>query len=97
MSTLLRLLAVSAISLSACSTPIDAPMSTTFGEAVATLDKQIIPPPVPNDAPPESSATRGVLAVHRYERGEPRRPDTYSTSAVSSMAVTSGAGPAGVP
>jgi len=77
------------LAAAACTTPIDAPQSPTLGEAVATLDKQIIAPAKVTDAPPESSAARAAEAIKRYERDEPRRPDVYATSHVSSTSVSS--------
>lgn len=62
--------------------PLDAPVSSSFGKAYATLDSQIVPAPV-NPAPPESSASRGVAAIARYEAGQVAQPATPATSAVS--------------
>ncbi|WP_309089130.1 hypothetical protein [Phenylobacterium sp.] len=76
------LAAIIALPLAACSTPIDAPLSPTFGQAVASMQSQIIPAEV-SDLPPESSGRRGVEAIRRFERGEVRKVETQSTSTLT--------------
>ena len=69
------------LALGACTTPLDAPLSPTLGQAVASMDAQIIPP-TGIDLPPESSGARGVAAVGRYERGRVKQPPASGTSAI---------------
>jgi len=68
----------------ACETPTDAPMSPIFGQAVASMDRQIIPVAV-SDLPPEDSGARAALGIARADRGEPKQPNVQGTS---SMRVT---------
>lgn len=65
---------------SACTTePVDAPLSDTFGQAFASMDRQIIPAPV-SDQPPEDSGARAVIGIARADRGEPKEPPAIGTS-----------------
>ncbi|RAK52535.1 hypothetical protein [Phenylobacterium deserti] len=85
------------LALGACTTPLDAPLSPTLGQAVASMDAQIIPP-TETDLPPESSGARGVAAVDRYQRGRVKQPPVTGTSEVGmrqasgDMTSTSGSG-----
>ncbi|HEV2530975.1 hypothetical protein [Phenylobacterium sp.] len=72
-------LALGASLLAGCAERLDAPLSPTFGQAVASMDAQIVPA-TPGDAPPEGSAARGVAAIRRYEKGQPRPLEPASTS-----------------
>lgn len=74
----LLLIAVCA-GMAGCSTPLDAPMSDTFGLAVASMNNQIIPAEV-SDLPPEDSGARAVLAIQRADRGEPKQPPAQGTT-----------------
>jgi hypothetical protein len=66
----------------ACTTgPTDAPLSDTFGQAFAAMDRQIIPAAV-SDQPPEDSGARAVLGVARADRGEPKEPPATGTSSL---------------
>jgi len=67
--------------LAACTTPLDAPLSPTLGQAVASMDVQIIPAPA-DDRPPESSGARGVAAIKRYETGRVKQPRGAGTSEI---------------
>jgi hypothetical protein len=67
---------------SACSTPVDAPLSPTFGQAVASMQSQIIPVEV-SELPPEGSGARGAAAIARYQKGEVRKLETQTTSALT--------------
>lgn len=87
----LAVLAAAGAALSACHTPLDEPMNTNFGRAVASLDAQIIPA-APDPRPPESSAAAGVGAIRRLEHDQVKEPPSPYTSAVSSQF---GAQPAG--
>lgn len=78
----LILASVCAIGLCGCAQSIDAPLSPTFGQAVASMDSQIIPAPV-SDQPPPSSGARATAAVGRYEKGEVYRPETQNTSTLA--------------
>jgi hypothetical protein len=91
MSPLMKLAALAALcaGAGACQTPVDAPPSPTFGQAVASLQSQIIPADLGAE-PPESSAARGVAAIKRYEAGKVTGLQNASTSNVrSSYAPTS--------
>jgi len=64
----------------ACSTqPVDAPLSDTFGQAFAAMDRQIIPATV-SDQPPEDSGARAVMGVARADRDQPKEPPAVATS-----------------
>jgi hypothetical protein len=76
----LAALLLTAASLAGCAERLDAPLSPTFGQAVASMDAQIIPAPA-TEAPPEGSAARGVAAIRRYEKGQPRPLEAAGTSA----------------
>jgi hypothetical protein len=65
--------------IGACATPTDAPLSPTFGEALASMDRQIIPVAV-SDLPPEDSGARATLAIQRGDKGEPKQPTLQGTS-----------------
>ena len=71
--------------LAGCAEHIDAPLSPTFGVAVATLDSQIVNPGPVDLRPPTSSAARGVLAIRRYEAGKVIAP-AAATSEISAHA-----------
>jgi hypothetical protein len=86
MSRLMKLVALAALCAAAggCQTPLDAPPSPTFGQAVASMQSQIIPAEVSNE-PPESSAARGVAAIERYEAGKVDPLQNTTTSNVGSQ------------
>jgi hypothetical protein len=66
----------------ACNTPIDAPMSPTFGEAKASMNEHVIAQGPPSELPPTSSGVRAAAAIERYLRGDPKAPQAQSTSDV---------------
>jgi hypothetical protein len=70
---------VAAVALAGCAERLDAPLSPAFGKAVASLDAQIVPPD-PSDGPADSSASRGVAAVRRYEKGQPKPLEAAATT-----------------
>jgi len=78
----LILISACAAALGGCAQSIDAPLSSTFGQAVATMDSQIIPAPI-SDLPPSSSGAVAVAAIGRYEDGEVIKPESQSTSTLS--------------
>jgi len=78
----LILISACAAALGGCAQSIDAPLSSTFGQAVATMDSQIIPAPI-SDLPPSSSGAVAVAAIGRYEKGEVIKPESQSTSTLS--------------
>lgn len=82
-----RLAALAALLAAGCAERIDAPLSQTFGVAVASMDSQIVPAPV-DPRPPVTSAARGVAAIRRYETGKVAAP-VASTSNVSASSVSS--------
>ena len=66
-----------ALGLCACSTapmgaPLDAPLSSSFGVAAATLGRQAIAAAPAAAGPAASSGARGAEAIRRYEAGEVR-------------------------
>jgi hypothetical protein len=66
--------------LGACSsTPLDAPLSATFGQAVASMRTQIIPSPETEELP-QGSAARSAAAIARYQSGEVKPLEAHSTS-----------------
>lgn len=67
--------------LSACNTATDAAMSDTFGQAVASMNSQIIPVAV-SDQAPESSGARGAIGVHRSDNADPKPLEAEGTSDV---------------
>jgi uncharacterized lipoprotein YajG len=67
--------------LAGCATPLDTPLSPQLGQAVASMNAQIIPAAV-SDEPPESSAARSAAAVRRYEQGKVKEPATTRTSGI---------------
>ncbi|WP_395670241.1 hypothetical protein [Phenylobacterium sp.] len=73
------------LGLGGCVESIDAPMSPTFGQALASMDAQIVRSPM-SDLPPESSGAVGVAATMRYQKGEVKKPETQATSATSGQA-----------
>lgn len=83
MRTLLFGLTLSAAALAGCASSVDAPMSSTFGQAVASMDSQIIAPTRISDDPPASSGARAAAAIARYEKGEVKNPAPAATSAVA--------------
>jgi|GEM_PF-3477741 len=78
----LILISACAAALGGCAQSIDAPLSSTFGQAVASMDAQIIPAPI-SDLPPSSSGAVAAAAVGRYEKGEIYPPETQNTSNVT--------------
>lgn len=72
-----------------CATPLDAPMSPNFGQAVASMNVQIVPHQV-SDLPPDSSARRSALAIERYEKGEVKKLETQATSELAIQVVPYG-------
>ncbi|MDB5448761.1 MAG: hypothetical protein JWQ97_4078 [Phenylobacterium sp.] len=71
----------------------DAPLSATFGQAVASLQSQVIPPS-PDQGATVSSAVRGAAAIRRYERGQPRPLEAAPTSSLAyAPAPPPGGGP----
>jgi hypothetical protein len=85
---ILILVPLCAAGLVGCAAPVDAPLSPTFGQAVASMQVQVIPVAV-SDLAPESSGARAVAAVRRYEKGEVKRLETQSTSAMGAGAAIS--------
>ncbi len=83
--------ATAAVSLCGCVDSVDAPLSPTFGKAVATMDTQIIPTQV-SDQPPASSGAVGAAAVGRYQKGEVYKPEIETTSAVGANTSYGAAG-----
>lgn len=83
------LISVCAAGLCGCAQSIDAPLSTTFGQAVASMDAQIIPAPI-SDLPPSSSGSVAAAAVGRYEKGEVYKPQTANTSSIGGYGSSSG-------
>jgi hypothetical protein len=69
------------LGLCGCVQSVDAPMSPTFGQAVATMDTQIIPTHV-SDQPPASSGEVGAAAIGRYQKDQVYKPETQSTADV---------------
>ncbi|CAN7415436.1 hypothetical protein LJR219_002648 [Phenylobacterium sp. LjRoot219] len=80
----LILTSVCAVGLCGCVQSIDAPLSPTFGQAVASMDTQIIPVR-PSDQPPSANGARAASAIARLEKGEVYKPETANTSNVSVM------------
>ncbi|MDB5466592.1 MAG: hypothetical protein JWQ46_1354 [Phenylobacterium sp.] len=68
----------------ACANSLDAPLSPTFGQAVASLQSQIVPASVSTE-PPVSSGARGAAAIQRLEKGQVMQPDYGATSALGGM------------
>ncbi|HVI31059.1 hypothetical protein [Phenylobacterium sp.] len=69
--------AAAALGLCACSTaplgaPLDAPLSSSFGVAAATLGRQAAAAAPSAGGPAASSGARGAEAIRRYEAGEVR-------------------------
>lgn len=87
----LILASLAAIGLSGCVQSVDAPMSPTFGQAVATMDTQIIPAKV-SDEPPSTSGAAAAAALGRYEKGQVYPPETQSTSSIGSANMGYGGG-----
>ncbi|RAK60808.1 hypothetical protein DJ021_13815 [Phenylobacterium hankyongense] len=83
---------LAAAGLCGCAAPLDAPLSPAFGQAVATMQAQVIPVAV-SDLPPESSAARSVAAIGRYEKGEVKRLETQATSVIGGYATTTTGSP----
>jgi hypothetical protein len=82
----LILMSVCAVALCGCAESLDAPLSPIFGKAVASMDAQIIPTPISDQAPSSSGAV-GVAAIARYEKGQVYKPASQSTSSVSATYV----------
>lgn len=85
----LILISVCAVGLCGCAQNLDAPLSPTFGTAVASMDTQIIPTPI-SDVPPSSSGVVGAAAIGRYEKGQVYKPQTQNTSSVGGYSSSSG-------
>lgn len=83
----LILMSICAVALGGCVESLDAPLSPTFGKAVASMDAQIIPTPV-SDQPPPSSGVVGVAAIGRYEKGQVYKPASPATSSVAGMGAS---------
>lgn len=77
----LILVSACAAGLCGCAQSIEGPLSPTFGQAVATMDTQIIPAPI-SQQPPSSSGVVGTAAIGRYEKGQVYRPETQETSSI---------------
>jgi hypothetical protein len=77
----------------ACTTgPLDAPLSTTFGEAVASMDRQIIDP-TPAQGLPSTSAVKAADAIARYENDRVTEPvSSYGEKVAGSVTDNQGAG-----
>jgi hypothetical protein len=86
----LIVISVCAAALCGCAQSLDAPMSPTFGRAVASMDAQIIPAPISEEQPPSSGA-RAAAAIGRYEKGEVYKPETQATSSAGAMGASYGA------
>jgi hypothetical protein len=78
-----------AVGLCGCAQSLDAPLSSNFGKAVASMDTQIIPTPI-SDQPPAGSGVVGAAAIGRYEKGDVYKPETQNTSNVVSYGSSSG-------
>ena len=81
----MRALAVilAAAGLAACASPADAPLSSTFGQAVASMDSQIIDP-TPAEGLPETSGARAVMGIRKYQEDRVTQPvSTYTERIVS--------------
>jgi hypothetical protein len=70
--------------LGGCIDSIDAPLSPTFGQAVASMDSQIIPAAVSSEPPPANGA-RAASAIGRLEKGEVYKPQTQNTSSIGGL------------
>jgi hypothetical protein len=82
--------------LAGCSGHLDAPLSPSFGLAVASMQAQIVPPQRISDQPPETAAARAAAAIRRYEQGRPKVAETQATSAVGASSLSAPApAPAG--
>lgn len=81
MRATLRLAALAALcaGAGACLGPVDAPMSATLGDSVASMDNQIIDPR-PAAGLPETSGAKAAAAIRRYERGEVFAPEAASST-----------------
>lgn len=75
--------------LAACATPTDGPESATFGQAVASMDVQIVHRPV-SSLPPEDSGARGTLAAQRLEKDKVKEPSAPETSDIRMTVVPYG-------
>ncbi len=82
----LILASLCALGLAGCVGSVDAPLSPTFGKAVATMDTQIIPVRV-SDQPPPSSGALAAAAIDRYEKDKVYKPETQATSAMQGATV----------
>lgn len=78
----LALLGFAGVALGACSTRLDAPLSPTLGQAVASMNAQIVPAAF-SEEPPEGSAATGVGAVTRYETDKVKALPSTGTSQIS--------------
>ncbi|CAN7382429.1 hypothetical protein LJR225_002386 [Phenylobacterium sp. LjRoot225] len=85
----LILMSVCAVGLCGCAQNLDAPLSPTFGRAVASMDTQIIPTPISSE-PPSGSGVHGAAAIGRYDKGQVYKPETQNTSNVTSYSSSSG-------
>jgi hypothetical protein len=94
MRPLLGALAILAAGLAAgCTTgPLDAPMSTTFGAAVASMDRQIIDP-TPAEGLPSTAAVKAADTIARYENDRVTEPvSSYGEKVAGSVTDNQGAG-----
>ena len=82
------LLAAVTLALGGCAERIDAPLSPTFGLAVASLDSQIAHPGPVDPRPPVSSGARGVAAIRRLEAGKVIVPATPTSDVSVATAST---------
>jgi len=78
MRTLIFMSALAA-GLAGCAGQVDAPLAASFGQAVATMDTQIVPAPVSDEAPVGAGVT-AVAAIERYRKGEVKQPQVQATS-----------------
>lgn len=76
--------------LAGCAAPGGEAPSPNFGRAAASLQSQWTPAAAdaPEDTPADSSAARGVAAIRRYEKGEPKPLEAAATSAQSGSSAT---------
>lgn len=68
--------------LCGCVQSIDAPLSPTFGQALASMDSQIIPAAV-SSLPPPANGARAATAIGRLEKGQVYKPETQNTSSIA--------------
>lgn len=83
----LILAAVCAAGLCGCVQSIDAPLSPTFGQALASMDTQIIPVR-PSAEPPSANGARAASAIGRLEKGEVYKPETPNTATIGGAGMS---------